>query len=445
MNPLSRREWILGTGGLFLPFGFGTIAGCQSQPKTPLAHLYGEKWVHGAYELYSGQYGAVRDTAEQDSFDAYKVIAQKGIVALDSLQSRGTAFFIKVDSKADKFSIERNIPERLTYTADMSDSDRKAAKENWEKAREHLHTDYEEIRRLNWSLTTLLKKLQAVRNGIETSQIEQYRMVVQVATLREGGKPPFDLPFQVTSQDYQDICILLLERLEDVKIRMRAVEAAIVSVGLVTRATDANSGSLAANLNRVLVAVVKDAEAATPRPNAYPQTGEKDDVQSKGAKLYDEIKGSEDFKKWEKAEKAKAFEGLGTVFSVFEQMTGLPTSRVYKQVLDIWMGDQDYLNYLKIAASLVPGGGKLVKVVESGLELTQKARDAQKMLKGGITQAALAELQKKGAPMMNATEYGLKRADKQLALLKSPDEAKQTAQELAETKLMKSDLPSGAK
>ena len=68
---------------------------------------------------------------------------------------------------AKAFAIQRKVPERLTYTSDMTDADRKAAEAGWKKAREHIHHDYEEVRRLDWALTRLLEQLQRIRNAIE--------------------------------------------------------------------------------------------------------------------------------------------------------------------------------------------------------------------------------------------------------------------------------------
>ncbi len=104
------------------------IAACGSRPpETPLAHLYGQEWVHGAYNLYSTKYAAVQTSADATSHDVYRVLAQKGIVALDALQSRDVPFYVRVDAGAQAFKIERQVPERLTYTAAMSDTDRKHA------------------------------------------------------------------------------------------------------------------------------------------------------------------------------------------------------------------------------------------------------------------------------------------------------------------------------
>ena len=55
------------------------------------------------------------------------MLAQKGITALDALQTREVPFFIRVDQGEKGFAIARDVPERLTFTAGMSDADRQAA------------------------------------------------------------------------------------------------------------------------------------------------------------------------------------------------------------------------------------------------------------------------------------------------------------------------------
>ena len=52
---VDRRVFMatLGTA----PLWFGASLGCNSKPpETPLAHLYGKDWVHGAYSLYADKY-----------------------------------------------------------------------------------------------------------------------------------------------------------------------------------------------------------------------------------------------------------------------------------------------------------------------------------------------------------------------------------------------------
>ena len=72
---MRRRTFVLslGTAPLWLP-------ACAHQEETPLAHLYGKDWVHGAYELSATKYAAVQSSSEKASQNAYSVIAQKGVV-----------------------------------------------------------------------------------------------------------------------------------------------------------------------------------------------------------------------------------------------------------------------------------------------------------------------------------------------------------------------------
>src|SRR4029079_7849063 len=137
------------TSPIVLPPVFAACG--ASRPETPLAHLYGPQWVSAAYEMHGQRYLALQRGAEERSTEAYGVLAQKGVVALDALQSREVPFRIRVNDAGGSFAVERRVPERLTFTSDMTDADRAAAQASWEKAREHVHTDYEEIRRLNWA------------------------------------------------------------------------------------------------------------------------------------------------------------------------------------------------------------------------------------------------------------------------------------------------------
>ena len=79
-----------------------------------------KEWVHGTYAHYAKAYVDVEDQAQTSSFDAYKLLAQKGIAALDALQSREVPFFIRVAPDGASFRVERDVPERLTFSADMS-------------------------------------------------------------------------------------------------------------------------------------------------------------------------------------------------------------------------------------------------------------------------------------------------------------------------------------
>lgn len=454
---VDRRTFAaaLGTAPLWL-------VACAHKEETPLAHLYGQDWVHGAYELYAGKYAAVQSSSEESSKDAYAMLAQKGIAALDALQTREVPFFIRVDDSEHGFAVARDVPERLKFTADMSDADREAAQARWEKAREHIHTDYEETRRLDWALTTLLSQTQRVRSAIDNGKLEQFRLVMQVSALGEGDKPPFDLPYQVGVGDYRDVLYLLVERLEDDSKRLARVEADIVTVGLTARATDSGSGSLAANLNKVLLAVITDAGATQPRAATFPQAADdRGKYLSRGKQLYASIKQTPEYLAWEKREKAKAFDEIGSLLGVVDRFTGLRASAIYKQVLDIWRGDADYFSYLKTLVGILPGGGEVMKVASQALEYTEKARKIAGQVRQGIAMAksgveaakrvkdtklpadvgGVMQLAKDGGLLNAGSEFARSRLDRQLAFLKDSHELDQVKGLLGESSLMKSELP----
>ena len=100
---LPRRALLGGMVTLpLLPLAPLLPLGCARRPaEAPLAHLYGKEWVHGSYELYAGKYAGVQTAAKDSTEDAYKVLAQKGVAALDGLQARDVPFFMRVDSDGD--------------------------------------------------------------------------------------------------------------------------------------------------------------------------------------------------------------------------------------------------------------------------------------------------------------------------------------------------------
>ena len=455
-------------------FGVGTsliwLPGCGRPPETPLAHLYGKEWVHKSYEMYGDKYVALQTGAEASTQNAYKVLAQKGVTALDALQSRDVPFYMKVDASAQGFAIERHVPERLMFRAGMTDAQRQTATAEWEKAREFIHTDYEEIRRLNWALTTLLQQLQQVRGAIENGKVEQFQLVRQLAALGEGEKPPYELPYQVTVKDYEAVLVLLLERLDDDAKRLARLETDIVAVGLTARATDAGSVSLAANIEKVLLAVIEDSEASAPRASTYPQESDKrDPLLARGRELYQSIKASPEYIVWEKHERTKDFEQIGAFLQVFDAMTGLNTSAVYKQVLAVWTGDADYLSYVKTALGLLPFGGKLMAVVNQAVEYTEKARKVIETARKAVNTAEdvistvkhAQDAMKSGDPLrgvdvknelMKATKdagllnvgskFALAKLDRQISFFKDRDEVKKVKEAMSQTRLMSAALPS---
>jgi hypothetical protein len=453
---VRRRTFVLtlGTAPLWLP-------ACVHREETPLAHLYGQDWVHGAYELYAGKYAAIQTGSETASESAYAVLAQKGVAALEVLQTREVPFYIRVDEGERGFAIARDVPERLKFTADMTDADRQVAQAAWEKAREHVHTDYEEIRRLNWALTTLLSQLQHVRAAIEHGKIEQYQLVRQLSTLAEGDKPPFELPFQVTVADYKDILWLLLERLDDDSKRLARVESDIVTVGLTARATDSGSASLAANLHKVLLAVVTDADGSAPRAASFPHGGDdKGKYLARGKELFDSIKATPEYVAWEKHERTKAFDQIGSLLSIVDAMTGLHASAVYQQVLDIWRGDADYFSYLKTLVKMLPGGSAAAKVANDAIELTEKVRKVAGQVQKGIAIAGGAldagkkvangqlpdsggvlQLAKDGGLLNAGSDFARSKLPKQLAFFKDQKDLDQVKSLIGDSSLMKAALP----
>jgi hypothetical protein len=444
------------------------LVGCAKPPQTPLAHLYGQEWVHGAYAMYAQRYLDVQSSAEQSSNDAYRVLAQKGVTALDALQSREVPFLLKVDPQTSAFQIEREVPERLMFSSNMNDADRRAATEAWKRAREHIHSDYEEIHRLNWALTTLLGQLNRIRSAIDEAHLEQYKLTRQLDELNGGGEAPFQLPYQVSRADYQNVLFLLLIRLDNDRSRLDGIEKDIVAVGLTVRATDAGSGSLAANIHKVLLAVVTDADASPPSPAEFPKEDEPRAKMLASAKeLAQKIGASAEYKTWKKKEETKTWEAFGSVLPLIDAFTHIPVSAIYRQVLSLWRGDGDYLAHLKTLAALVPGGGQVSKTIIEAIETTEKVRRvattvqgvmkdgvsadgaAQALLQRGeqLTDSALARAQgaafaQAGGLVNTATEFGRSRLDKQLAFFTKKEEVVDVQSLLARTPLMAQALPS---
>ncbi len=439
---ITRRDLLLGSAVV--------LAGCTRRPaETPLAHLYGKEWVHGAYSYYAKAYVDVEEHAQEGSFDAYKLLAQKGVTALDALQSREVPFFIRVAPDGSSFRVEREVPERLTFGAEMSQADRDAATAAWKLAREHIQTDYEEVRRLDWALSELLSQITRVRYAIDEGRVEQFRLCRQLDTLGGGGELPFQLPYQVSRADYQNVLWLLLDRIEADRERLRHTEASIVAVGLGARATDAGSASLAPNLRKVLLAVVHDAEANKAPPTEYPSEAERQrESLARSKKLHDTIEASDEYKAWLAAQ-LEAEDTIGKLLSVLDSVTHLPTSSIYRQVMRIWRGGGDYLDYLKLAAAIVPGGsnvsgvlGQAVDSTERYRELVRKAGGAEAFAQSLADRAKDGKLEVDGAGLVNVASAGARRRlDRQLAFYKDASESASVAEELAATLLGTGPLP----
>lgn len=430
--------------------------GCGRAPETPLAHLHGRDWVHGAYALYAQRYADVQVKAESNAQDSYRVLAQKGVGALDGLQQREVPFFVRVADDERSFSIARTVPERLTFTAEMDEAARRRAQETWKSARDHIHTDYEQIRRLDWALTRLLIQLQRIRNAIEEGRVEQYRLVEQRLQLaKEPKNLPYELPYGVTPKEYDEILLLLLERLEDDRERLLLIEADIIAVGLTTRTTDANSATLSASIRKVLLAVVEDG-AIPPRAATFPvDASERARLLESGRALASAVEKSDAFHRWKVEEQEKRLAAFGTFLGVLDTMTGLPTSQVYRTIMSLWKGDRDYLEYMTAIVALMPRGSALANTIREVIEYTARARQIAGVvavtvssLRNASSQALVEELRARvtskvsqTAILNTASRFALERATRQLSFYKDLEEVATVRDLLAETDLMKGLVP----
>ncbi len=437
---MQRRDFLrlsLPAAASLVPlFGVSLVPACGARkPETPLAHLYGKEWVGGAYQHYADVYLQVEDRAREQSTNSYGLLAGRGVTALANLQAREVPFYIRVAADDQSFRVERNVPERLTLRAGMSAAERAAATEHWKLARDHVHTDYIETRRLDGALSSLLTQVQSLRFAADEGAVEQYRICRQLLELRGGGELPFELPYQVSKSDYEQVLELLVLRLERDAERLSAFEASMVCVGLTARATDAGSGSLAPNLSRSLLAVMRDAAALERVGTAYPQ-GEDLTRDLRDARLLvKRIQDSPEFVAWLAAQR-EAEDALGKLLVILDNVTGLPTSAIYRQVLRMWRGDADYLDYLSSVASLLPGGSYAISAVKTAVARTSEYRATYKQavrLVGDVREVhdriARGEL---GADVLlnTASGYARQRLDRQLVYLKDQRELDQVQEEL---------------
>ena len=441
---LDRRE-LMATLGVALFAG----PGCGRQPETPLPRLKGRAWVQGVYELHAQRYLDVQMGAETSSHGAYRVLAQKGVTALDGLQSREVPFHMRVDAASSRVQIERTVPERLTFTADMSVADRERATEAYHAARQHLHTDYYEIHRLDWAMSTLLGQLLAIHSAMEQAEIEQFKIVRDLAGLRGGGATPYQLPERVTRDDYVEVLVLLLARLEQDRARLASIEASIATVGLTARSTDAGSGSLTKNLHKVMLSVIHDAEATTPTPARFPASTKQTRVAA-GRELASQIEASTAYQEWKRAEDARALESAGMLFEAIDAVTHLPTSALFRTVIGIWRGEGDYLTYLQVLARIVPGGGRLAGVVRTGIDTSKRARDViaraqgarERLKRGDWDQALESELAGRANAVLNTrTAFARKRIERQVTFFSEEKELGEVASAVAASPLMTRSMP----
>lgn len=441
---LSRRallEAIVGSVPLL-----AATSCARKAPDTPLAHLYGKEWVKGAYEMYASRSAQTELRAKDDSLGAYATLASSGIGALDTLQARDIPFFVRVDGATSSFRIEREVPERLKFTADMDDAARARATEAWTRAREHIQEDYTHVRRLNGALEALFRELRTLRLTIDEGEIEQFRLVAQLEAMK--GDPsalPYELPFQVSRDDYRLVVLLLVERIEDDRKRLADIEADVLSMGLTVRAADSGSGSLALAIRKVLLAVLADASRAS-RPVVMPEApDERARLRSEGEALAAKIAASPHFSAWRKAEQDKAFAAFRTYLTVLDMATGLPTSGVFNSAVSLWRGEADYLTYLKTLATFVPHGGEVAKVVEQAIEYTEKARTVvatvSAVAKGGLPSTDALASEAGGLLINTGSRFARERIGKQLVYFKDKAEVRAVHDALAQHEALRGRIP----
>ena len=225
---------------------------------------------------------------------------------------------------------------------------------------------------------------------------------------------------------------------------------------MTVRSTDANSATMAASIRKVLLAVIEDG-SANPRPSTFPAE-EKAKLVASARALQAKIETSPEFLAWRKAETEKKIAALGAFLTVLDSMTGLPTSSIYRTVLNVWRGDHDYFQYLKTVAGLLPHGGAVARTLVEAIELTDKARKvggtvlaAARVAQSGSLDTLAAEAkaqvvaqataQAKGVVLNTASRFALDRADKQLSFFKDKEEVAKVTDLLAQTDLMRQALP----
>jgi len=437
----SRRD--------FLWTGLGLVwLGCaKPRSETPLAHLHGHAWVSGAYSHYAKAYAGVERSAAEGTSGAYRILAQKGIVALDTLQAHEVPFFIRVADDGQSFRVQREVPDRLTFRADMNAEERDSATRAWKLARENIHKDYEDVRRLDFALSELLAQISRVRYAIDEGRTEQYRLVRQLDTIDAGGTLPFELPYQVSRADYGEVLLLVLGRVESERIRLMRTEAGILAVGLCARATDAGSSSLAANVRKVLLSVLDDRAKDAAPTLAYPERSEtRAELLAEAKSVRRSIGASPEYRRW-LAARMEEEDSLGQLLGILDSFTGLPTSNVYRQVMRIWRGGGDYLDYLKIAAAFVPGSSGVAGTLKTAVNDTERYRGELRKL-GGY-RAALAQLKDPnegrgtvaGALVNLRSSLARRGLEQQVVFLKDPTEALNIEEELAASGFGKDPLP----
>jgi hypothetical protein len=354
------------------------LCGCAHKQKTPFDHLYGEAWCQGVYQGYADQYEGVYRGAGESARGSYGYLVQEGVSALSRLQSRGTPFYVGIDQATSMFSIKREVPERLTFSADMTEADRQRATEEFERARAHLAEDYTDVQRLEHTLNGLLDTLTGVRSVIQRTEEETYNLSWIRQSLKEEGIPPFELPYQVTLKRYDEVLVLLLARLDQDLNDLKTLESGIMTVVLAARATDSRSQSLAGNIEVAVLASVMDMENARTRrlPSTMP-TGEVWTQQAHlGEAMFARVIADPGYQQYAAAKGSAGPDPIGAVLSIIDSIYGTHLAEAAVAVRNIIEGkDVDYLALLKGVASLAPRGTMVGDVLNKAVELTDKYRD----------------------------------------------------------------------
>jgi len=353
-------------------------SGCAHKPKTPFDHLYGEGWCQGVYQGYAEEYEGVFNGAGESARGSYSYLVRDGVSALERLQTRGTPFYVGIDPASSRFALKREVPERLMFTADMTDEDRRRATEQFEVARAHLAEDYTDVQRLEHTLNGLLDTLTGVRGVIQRTEEETYNLTRIRQSIKEEGQPPFELPYQVTLKRYDEVLVLLLARLEQDLGDLRTLESGIMAVVLAARATDTRGQSLAGNIEVAVLASVQDMENARARrlPATMPAGDDWTAQTHVGEQAFARIAADPVYQQYAAAKGSVGPDPIGAVLSVIDSIYGTHLADAARAVRNmIEGGDVDYLALLKGVASLAPRGTMVGDVLNKAVELTDTYRD----------------------------------------------------------------------
>ena len=418
------------------------VPACAHKQKTPFAHLYGEKWCTGVYEKYSQSYDGVYEGALMQTKTSYALLLRQGIPALERLQSRNTPFYIRLNRQSGRFEIQRKVPERLTFTADMTEEDRKRAQVEFEEAREHIAEDYVDVRRLEYALNGLVEKLAVTRRVVSQTENEIFNLVYMREML-EQGKLPFKLPYQVTPERYDQVLGLLTARLNNDIIELHRIESGIIAVVLAARATDASSGSLCANIEAAILAVVEDEAAAPPRPSSrIPYGSVFDEQRATGDELMEKVIKDPGYAAYRKTRRNEGPDPLGSVLSIVDSVYGTSLASMSREIRNLIEGeDVDYLAMIKFASGFAPEGSAIGQVLDTAVTLTQNYR---KVVSTVEKAESLAKKLKSPDPgwLVNRAEALKGRAYNQLVFFKDEAQKKLVHEKITSTDLFNMDLGS---